>query len=1668
MGSGWRMKSTQPWWLFTSVAFISVISQTRGSPMKVMSAPNLLRLGRPQTIFVECQDCPNDNNFTVTISVMNYPTKSKRLAYTSVYLTPANRFQDFGKVEIPADNFIHLPNVKQYVYLQAQFPDVKLEKIVLLSLHTGYIFIQTDKSLYTPNSKVHYRIFAMTPDMMPVERDNVTQMDTSIAIEFVTPDGLILPLDPVSLRSGIHSGDFQLAEVVSVGLWKILARFHSKPQRSYFAEFEVKEYVLPSFEVKLMHRSSYFFLDTQELHIDIKATYMFGEGVEGTAYGAFGVVYQNQKKTFPSSLQRVSIQNGEGVVTLRRQHITQTFENLTDLMGSSIFVAVSVLTDNGSEMVEAELRDIYIVTSPYIIQFTKTPKYFKPGLSFDLALEVLNPDGTSAQGVPVSVDEAEVEGITAANGMARLSINTVDKAQPLKITVRTKNPRIPADRQASASMTAFPYSSTSKSYIHIGVSTAEVKPGDNLKVNINLNKHENAENDITYLIQSRGQLIKHGHFRVQGQVMISMILTITKEMLPSFRILAYYHPNDNEVVSDSVWVDVKDSCMGSLKLEPLKLSASYEPRKAFGLKITGDPEATVGLVAVDKGVIVLNKKYRLTQKKVWDTVEKYDVGCTHGGGKDSMSVFYDAGVLFQSNLESGTPSRQELTCSALSRRKRDAALMNFTTNLLSQYDNELQRDCCLDGMRDTTVTYSCERRSEYIVDGPPCVEAFLHCCKEMEKKRAERKEENLKLARSESDDSSYMDTNEIISRTKFPESWLWSDVKLPACPPETPSCEMTSVVKNVPLQDTITTWRFTGIGLSKTQGLCVAEPLDIVVRKDFFIDLKLPYSSVRGEQIEIKAVLHNYNPDPLTVRVDLIEAAHVCSAASKRGKYQQEVKIGPRSTRSVPFVVIPIRDGEFRIEVKAVVKDSVQGDGIAKTLRVMPEGLLIKSPLIITLDPENEGKDGTQVQLLRSNISTIDLIPDSPTSTQIAVTGKKPKEELKNTITGESMSTLIYQPSGCGEENMIHMTMPVIATTYLDMTYQWEAVGIERRAEALQHIITGYRNQLTYRKKDGSFAGYPDHDSSTWLTAYVVKVFSLTNNLVAVQSKVICDAVNFLILSTQQSDGMFREVGSISHPEMIGDVDGTDSDVSLTAFCLIAMQESSTLCSANVNSLQGSINKAVSYLQKRLPTLINPYAVAMASYALANENKLNLELLHSFASPDLSHWPSPMGRAYTLEATAYALLALVKVKAFREAWPVARWFNKQQRENGGFGSTQATVTVYQAVAEYWTSEKDPDFDLNVDIMLPGRSKPVKYNFNRGNHFATRTSKIHNINQDVTVVATGLGEATVTMVSFFYALPNEKYSDCQKFNMSIELLPETTDEDEKIYKMRIELLYKNKYQDGPMTILDIGLLTGFTVNTKDLNLLSKGRARTISKYKESISDSERSSLIIYMDKVSHTKPEEIIFRIHQKQVVGILQPAAVSVYEHDSPPYETRCVKFYHPERKAGKLLRLCKNDECICAEENCSMQKKGKINNDDRTEKICETKMNSKIDFAYKVRVEEFADSGSTDIYTVLVLDVIKEGSSDVGPQNKRRTFLSFPHCREALDVKIGKNYLVMGSSKDIHADEPNQSYQYVLGERTWIEYWPTKTECGVKKYNTTCVGMEELVQHYTNFGCRQ
>lgn len=66
-----------------------------------------------------------------------------------------------------------------------------------------------------------------------------------------------------------------------------------------------------------------------------------------------------------------------------------------------------------------------------------------------------------------------------------------------------------------------------------------------------------------------------------------MSLPVTANLIPSFRIVAYYHVKPGEIVADSVWVDVKDTCMGSVSMSPRLWSwgrttgASIGPWKGF-------------------------------------------------------------------------------------------------------------------------------------------------------------------------------------------------------------------------------------------------------------------------------------------------------------------------------------------------------------------------------------------------------------------------------------------------------------------------------------------------------------------------------------------------------------------------------------------------------------------------------------------------------------------------------------------------------------------------------------------------------------------------------------------------------------------------------------------------------------------------------------------------------------------------------------------------------------------------------------------------------------------------------------------------------------------------------------------------------------------------------
>ncbi|KFQ47661.1 Complement C3, partial [Pelecanus crispus] len=153
----------------------------------------------------------------------------------------------------------------------------------------------------------------------------------------------------------------------------------------------------------------------------------------------------------------------------------------------------------------------------------------------------------------------------------------------------------------------------------------------------------------------------------------------------------------------------------------------------------------------------------------------------------------------------------------------------------------------------------------------------------------------------------------------------------------------------------------------------------------------------------------------------------------------------------------------------------------------------------------------------------------------------------------------------------------------------------------------GYTQQLAFRKPDGSYAAFKDRPASTWLTAYVAKVFAMAIKLIDIEPEVVCGALKWLILEKQKPDGIFQEDAYVIHKEMVGGYQGAEPEVSLTAFVLITLQEAREICKDRVNSLEGSITKAAEYLSRRYQSLARPYTVALTSYALAMAGKLKSE-----------------------------------------------------------------------------------------------------------------------------------------------------------------------------------------------------------------------------------------------------------------------------------------------------------------------------------------------------------------------------------------------------------------------------------------------------------------------------
>ncbi|XP_069804356.1 complement C3-like [Dendropsophus ebraccatus] len=1652
------------------------LTGTWAQPPCVLIMPNILHVEVEETIVLDAQ-LQNDP-FKADIVIQEFPQKIMDVAKTAVFLNSTNGFIEKVKIKIPADRFLRDPKKKQYVSVTVKSDKCNLNKVVLLSFQTGYIFLQTDKPIYTPGSTVLFRLFitglALEPDTRTVD------------VEFTNPDGIVVMKNQYSSTDKIVivQKSYTLPEIATEGKWQIASRFQAAPQDVFWSEFEVKEYVLPSFEVFLETQQDYYFVDDDHFTVEITARFLHGKPVEGSGHAMFGVIVNNEKKSFPDSLTKITVTGGKAEVKLYRHMITSRYPNPEVLLGSSLYVTVTVLTNAGSDLVEAEKTGITVTKTAFKVLFTKTSKYFKPGLPYIANLLLQRPDGSAASNVQICTLENACAK-SGDRGEAQLVLNPNSDIKEIQIHVRTKAVGVPEHRQTSALLTVKAYQPRqgSQNYLHISALLNKVKPGDTLHINFYVKtKNINVQRSfryITYMILSKGQVIDIGQQpRDPEHIQTVMSLVVSEKYMPSFRIVAYYTVpgNEQEIVSDSIWVDMVNSCIHMLDFSPDSRVLEPQPGSSVPMKIIGEPEASVGLVAVDKAVFVLNKN-RMSQDKVWKEVEKSDLGCTPGGGIDNAGVFKDAGLSVESNMGLTNPTRIDLTCEE-NRRRRRSVLSERKADKARTYDDARLRKCCEDGMMENPMNYTCEKRSTFVLEVGECARVFLECCKfifepqvAVKRPRQRNKFQQMSIVHFSSvvessasetgrdDDDFYEQMENINARSIFYESWLW---RVETLPKKVDSNGFSSMVINANLPESITTWEFLAISISPKSGICVAKPYEMLVRKKFFIDLRLPYSVVRNEQVEVRAILYSYVNKSMEVRVELTYNEKMCSSATAEANFRQVVKLEPLASLVVPFVIVPLEVDNIRIEVKASVKDHYITDGVVKFLKVVPEGMrILKNIQSVILEPLRSGEDSGVQVLTIETFPPNDIVPNTSPETYVSVKGSLLGETLGNSIDGANLKHLITVPSGCGEQNMMSMTPTVIATQYLDVTNQWEKIGMERREEALKHINQGYVQQLVYRKTDNSYSAFTNRPASTWLTAYVVKVFSMAFKFAYIDKDILCGSVNWLLTTKQLPNGAFKEDAPVIHGEMVGGTGNTEPDASLTAFVLIALVEAKSYCKDKVPGLESSVDKSAAYLEDRLKTIKKPYTICITSYALSLVKKLpnSNELMRR--STGGTHWDDYSSDLYMIEATSYALLALLKLNQYSSAGPVARWLTEQRFYGGGYGSTQATIMVFQALSEYQihTPEMN-EVDMDVTLSLPGRSSGITWKINTDNIMLQRSEKT-TMKDKIQVTARGKGMGTLTVMSVYYAPLAEGNVPCKNFDFSVKL------EDAPNAKIPIGAL-KSMFinicmrylgaSDSTMTIVDLTLLTGFTPDMNDLDRLTNNVDKYISKYEMDTERSERGSLILYLDKVSKSETECLKFKIHQNFEVGILQPSTVTIYEYYA--LENRCTKFYHPTEDEGELRKICKDAECHCISERCNLKN---MHNPDLDSKArVELACQHGVDYVYECKLTNIEKTGAYDAFTMEITRVVKLGSDEIKDGDKRRFFIH-RSCRDSVKVNVGETYIIWGRSQDIW--EMKKEMSYVINGDTWFETVPSEKECATTKMKA-CEGIYKFIDDLILFGC--
>ncbi|XP_072521407.1 LOW QUALITY PROTEIN: complement C5 [Salminus brasiliensis] len=1687
----------------------------------LITAPILWRVDATETVVVQLFGY--DQETTVNLYLKDsLAMDSKTYASQSVNLNAQNNYQAAASLRI----FQDIRKELTQVYLEAVSSSFSTSQRIPVTRYNGFLFVQTDKLLYTPEQKVEVRVYSLNEELRKSNRP--------VSLTFMDPDGIKMEVIELTDINGVKPllPPFKIPLKPKFGVWKIEAAYSNDFSTTAMAEFEVKEYVLPSISVQIQPEANYVStVNLQAFRMSIFAKYASGTPVDSAeVFLKFGYISGGATVMLPSTLRRYTMFNGELKVVLDIKSALSRMEsgpqNLWEMNNHFLHVIVLLQESTGGISQEAVLSNVKFADAPFTLSLIATPPFIKPSLPYNIRVLVKDPLGEPVRGVPVKASGTltnsdqeqellrfqghltEVTQTSQDDGIAYFIWNVPSNSAKAVFTFKTADQQYPPDSQAQLQLNTEVYQSVNQRYLYIDLpsdrSSFDVDDYANIKIHFSYRDFLPLRT-FSYQIISKGKVVKFATLQRVSDRAQNINFKVTADMVPSARLLVYYILSGEqraELVADSVWLNIKAKCVNSLDVSLVVSNRDYKPKDKLQLSVRTKSDSLnplVALSAVDMALYNLRTNDKDPMNKVLRHFERSDLGCGGGGGRNNIDVFHRAGLTFLTNANVKASTADEV-CTAVIRPKRsalssmellkekvlsrssDKAHLNVvrkrrsTIPLNDKFEIKAKqygpfKSCCLTGTDSTPTLETCLDRTKRLpVPDKRCKRAFLECCLFAQDLRS-KMEDRIILSRSEVE--FLLELKEVLVRSYFPESWLWEEH-------EVDRSGSLSIPKDLP--DSLTTWEMKAVGVFNN-GICVADPVQIHVTQALSVDVPLPYSMVRGEQIELKGSVYNQNNVDTQFSVTLEASNGVCvfrgTLWTEDGDpHVNKGRIRARSVALVRFFIMALEVGTH--ELKFTLSTRSTTEIVVKKLRVMPEGIKKEIWIGGRLDPQGVyGKAANRVELRNSN--PLNLVPKSTVDRLLTVNGEVLGELLSIVTDPKGIMQLINLPRGSAEVELLGLLPVIYVYDFLEQSELWGQMGADISSAGLKRKMKeGIISIMSFKsEREHSFRIWKNKDASTWLTALVVKTLANVDKYVTVDHTMLSSTVRWLITQCQNPDGSFSEKSSYKPKKLMGaGADVTEQTVFLTSFVAIGIKNALTVPKSNLQIYQDAVEKAVQYLSLQVSKVKNLYVRAIAAYAMTlidlnsrsavslyeklkkeAQIKGNPAIVRFWQEKDVPQDPLKPNKATasTVETTAYILLCTLLRGDMTYAKPILNWLTQDQRYGGGFYSTQDAILTLEAVSKYRILAQKAFLDMKVDVAYRRSGTIGVISLSQNTPIGKPVELAHA--DDVilkTAFSSGVSFANLRIVYYETIQSND---NC-RFDIAIDVHPSKPGSIEPMERSpRIVACAKYKPQENEVemeaghTVMEMNLPTGVSPVIEDLKRFRDGLESRVSDY-----EINGGQLILQIDSIPSDEFYCVGFRIQEVFQTGMNSGSAFKVYEFHDP--DNQCTKFYYSQSR--RLLRLCNGAQCQCmAAECCSFKSNidNQITAQQRKQEVCR----DGIKYAFKVKITSTTAEGDFLIYNAIVEQTLKKGSEDI-KKGSEIGFVKKATC--STNLEIGKQYLIMGAEIMQLRVLRSYKYKFPLDSQASVEWWPSDSDCSGRSCRDFASVLNEFEFDFTFEGC--